>query len=605
MKSEELRMGRGFLQSAHDFPLTVSLGKKVPAWGLSRWNGNLQNGDGLRFVPPDDEGFTLWGDRQRLVYKGRRRSHRFTILGDTSFEYDCILNREPESNIITLLMKGAERFDFFRQPDFLNDPFLAGSYAVYKKETLVGEGTGKLCHIHRPEIIDSRGRRVWGDLSVTGNRLCITIPETWLSEAEYPVVVDPTIGTTTVGSQTHWNNVDNESYDQLFFEVSLGVNRFLIGETFTGTATAYVYAYDSDYEGRCKPVLYSDNGNVPLSRKSKSEGVFDIAVTSGKPAGWRGTTFQAKETLAKGSYIWFGLFCDWFAPRFDYGAKCYWDFWDRAGDDILDTYPLWRADSYYDFKLSMYFTYTSAQNYTRTLTQGVKLAETRKLTASYKRSMSMNTNGITILGRTIDYYRKYINAVSVSDTLNRFRGFFRSVAEQVKTGDVITCCRDFLRTIALTLKALTEGKRNLSARRDIADHAETGDSTARQRGFIRTLLAGVTAAGYTGKIFTLFRTVREEAAAFGEAGHWGDYLRGLYIEAGSMAETNHAGDYHRTVEDTAHNEAASLRHLFVLIRLITLSLVRDYITGRFLKSKEELVIKSPVCRELILESTLH
>jgi hypothetical protein len=539
------------------------------------------------------------------MYRGRRRSHRFTILGDTAFEYDCILNREPESNVIILAMEGAEQFDFFRQPDFLKDPFLKGSYAVYKKETLIGEGTGKLCHIHRPLIIDSRGRRVWGDLSVKGNKLCITIPETWLSEAEYPVVVDPTIGTTTVGSQTHWNNVDNESYDQLFFEVSLGVNRFLISETFTGTATAYVYAYDSDYEGRCKPVLYSDNGNVPLTRKSKSEGAFDIAVRSSKPAGWRNTTFQAKETIAIGSYVWFGLFCDWFAPRFDYGAKCYWDYWDRAGDDILDTYPLWRADSYYDFKLSMYFTYSSAQNYTRTLTQGVKLTDTRKLTASYKRAISMKANGVTLLGRASNYYRKHITAVSVSGTASRFRGFLRSVAEQVKTGDLILHCRDFLRIIALTLRPLTEGKRSLSVRRNIADHAETGDSTARQRGFIRTLLAGVTAADYAGKVFALLRTVREESAAFGEAGHWGDYLRGIYTEAGSMAETNHAGDYHRRVQDTAHNEGVSLRRLFICIRLITLSLVRDYIIGRFLKSKEELVIKSPVCWEITLESTLH
>jgi hypothetical protein len=89
-----------------DFPCPVALGKNTPSFGLYRFN------KGLRFVPPDDEGFTLRGDRRRLVYKGRERSHRFTILGDTAFEYDCILGREPESNVITLLMDGAENFDF-------------------------------------------------------------------------------------------------------------------------------------------------------------------------------------------------------------------------------------------------------------------------------------------------------------------------------------------------------------------------------------------------------------------------------------------------------------------------------------------------------------
>jgi hypothetical protein len=73
-----------FLQSTADFPLTVALGQKVPSWGLSRWRGKSD----LRFIPPDNESFSLRGDKQRLIYKGRKRSHRFTILGDNSFEYD-------------------------------------------------------------------------------------------------------------------------------------------------------------------------------------------------------------------------------------------------------------------------------------------------------------------------------------------------------------------------------------------------------------------------------------------------------------------------------------------------------------------------------------
>jgi hypothetical protein len=502
-------------------------------------------------------------------------------------------------------MEGAEKFDFFRQPDFLKEPLLAGSYAVYKKATLPGEGTGKLCHIHRPLIIDNRGRRVWGELSVTGDRICITIPEIWLSEAKYPVVVDPTIGTTTVGSQIHWYHEDTEDTEQLFFEVSLGVNRFLLSEPLTGTATAYVYAYEREYDGSCKPVLYSDNGNVPKTRRSQSEGEFDVAVNGNKPAGWRSTSFQAKETISAGTYVWLGLFCDWFAPRFDYGAKCYMDFWDLVGDDIPDTYPLWQANSYYDFKLSLYFTYSSGQNYTRTLTQGIKLTDTRKPAGNYKRTMSMKAHSVTLIDRAINYYRKHISVINVSDTVSRFRGFFCSLGEHITAGDFSTCYRNFLRIIGHTVRPETAGQRSLSARRDMSDQTETGDRIARQRGFIRTLIAGVTSTDHAGKIFTLFRSIRGEAATFAEAGHWGDYLRGISSEAGSMAETNRAETYHRRVQDTAHTESVSLRKLFIFIRLITRSLVRDYIIGRFLRSKEELIIKSPVCREITLESTLH
>jgi hypothetical protein len=593
-----------FLQSVKDFPLTVDLDGEAPAWGLFRWNGNLRNGGGLRFIPPDDEGFTLRGDKRRLVYRGRKCSHRFTILGDTAFEYDCILNREPESNVITLSMEGADGFDFFRQPDFLKDPFLAGSYTVYKKETLVGEGTGKLCHIHRPEIIDSRGRRCWGDLSVVGNTLCITISEAWLSEAKYPVIVDPTIGTTTVGSQTTWEQ-DPGDWVPLSNEVCIPVNRFLVSETINGLCTAYFYVYSNEEpESAGYPVLYSDNNNTPLTRRSAQETYIDLQVKSGKPAGWRSGTMRSNGSIPGGSYIWFGLSTEYFwYARFDYGSKYYAD--DNSANPFPDTYPLYNANFYYNFKPSMYFTYTSAQNYIRTLTQGVTFTDTRKPTGTYKRAMSMNADGITLLAHASDYYRKHINALNISDTASRFRGFVRSVAEHVTAGDLILHCRDFLRTIGNPVLPLTEGKRSLSARRDIADHAETGDSTARQRGFIRTLLAGVTTTDYAGKVFALLRTVREEAAAFGKMGYFGDYLRGIYTEAGSVAETNHAGDYHRIVEDTAHNEGVSLRHLFIFLRLITLSLVRDYIIGRFLRSKEELVIKSPVCREIILDSTLH
>jgi hypothetical protein len=48
-----------------------------------------------------------------------------------------------------------------------------------------------------------------------------------------------------------------------------------------------------------------------------------------------------------------------------------------------------------------------------------------------------------------------------------------------------------------------------------------------------------------------------------------------------------------------------LRHLLVFIRLVAGAFIRDYIIGRFLKSREEIVIKSPVCRELALDSRLH
>jgi hypothetical protein len=103
----------------------------------------------------------------------------------------------------------------------------------------------------------------------------------------------------------------------------------------------------------------------------------------------------------------------------------------------------------------------------------------------------------------------------------------------------------------------------------------------------------------------LLRAIQEQAATFGEAGYLGDYIRGLYTEAGNLAETRHEGEYYRTVQDTAGNVGVSLRHLFIFLRLATVSFVRDYLIPRFLRSREELVIKSAVARELILESKVQ
>jgi hypothetical protein len=72
-----------------------------------------------------------------------------------------------------------------------------------------------------------------------------------------------------------------------------------------------------------------------------------------------------------------------------------------------------------------------------------------------------------------------------------------------------------------------------------------------------------------------------------------------------MAETRHEGEYYRTVQDTAVGMGVVFRHLFIVLRLVTVSLVRDYLISRFLRSREKLVIKSSVVQELILESRVQ
>ena len=441
-----------FRQSSNDFPLTVRLGEKTPSWGLSRWGGK-----GLRFAPFDDEGFILRGSKQRLVYKGRRRSHRFTILGDNVFEYDCILEKEQENNIITLAIEGAGNFDFFRQPDFVPDPFLKGSYAVYKKETLVGEGTGKLCHIHRPLIIDARGQRCWGDLSIVGNCLCITIPESWLAEAKYPVIVDPTIGTTAIGSQTTGPDPNNQYYDRPWLDGEYSMNKYLVPQNGNGLCTAYVYCYNTETEDYIIPCLYTNVNNKPYMRISQNEKSVRVTVwPPSYPIGWKSNTFYLNENIADGEYVWYGFYGGYFTTRFDYGGDCYkgWFNYDSYPDyeDEGEAPPymnLSQWDAYCTIKWSWYFDYTAvtSQNYFRALTQGVGLSDNQKFITDYKRNPTETVQANSTVNRLQTIYRKVQEAVQGLDNNSYSFLFFRSVKDTATATVTILHLGAFFRRI--------------------------------------------------------------------------------------------------------------------------------------------------------------
>ncbi|MCL2441074.1 MAG: hypothetical protein FWD14_04990 [Treponema sp.] len=568
-----------FVQSSNDFPLVVSLGEKEPSCGLSRWGGKER----LMFIPPCDEGLLLRGNNRQLVYKGRKQSHRYTILGDGAFEYDCILNKEPESNVVVLRMEGAEHYDFFRQPDFVRDDFLKGSYAVYKKQTLVGQGTGKLCHIHRPLIIDARGRKVWGELSVVGNELRITIPEQWLSEAKYPVVVDPTVGSTQLGSQTHWDNEDNESYDPLHIEVAIAVNRFLIPETLNGLATGYIYAYNNDYDPPVRPALYSDNNNSPLTRRSANEGFYDIEVRAGKPASWRSATFQTNTSISSGSYVWYGFCSWWYATRFDYGARCYLGDWSN-NSVIPNTFPIYNVNWYENFKLTMYFTYSSAQNYVRTLTQGVRLTDVRSNKADYNRLSTQTTRASDLLQGSVSFFRSCLSNAFNNTSMIRTPTFIRTRSENIGISG--------------------ELKNNREIKRQALEDVQVNEKFTRSQGFIRSLIDDLFSSDNFNFDVLILRSISENVEVKDIFIKLNEYFCNLYEEAGIIEQIERQGDFYRTEKENVIAEGSLFRQLCIFIKLFSSSIVRDFILKRFLIAREELVLKSNITRDLILESKI-
>jgi hypothetical protein len=454
-------VGARFLQSANDFPMTVTLGKERPSWGFSRW----KNENGLLFKPPADEGYTIRGDTRQLLYKGRKQNHRFTILDDGNFEYDCILNKEPESNIIRINIDGADRYDFYKQPDFVSDPLLKGSYAVYKKDIFVGDGTGKLCHIHRPLIIDAAGQKVWGDLHFDGKALNIIIPEWWLSDAVYPVVVDPIVGTNTVGKQIR--DPEGTAEDYLNFCDCIIVNRVQHNNIICeGEAAGYYYIGSHvNYESLSYPALFDSeykyaNGKFTVKPgqtvKNKTTYTLKLKATNTLNKYWARCPFYIKNRTSSSGILWFGVVAEEFYPTFDYGAECWWREYDVDNRKInLSGYGKFPWGRSYDVKISMYFEHETGTDhkaelysgfdmkdkiswpgkFMRQVAQGLKISDTLKRFAGNRRSLSNNIKAFESKKLYEAFTRKATEIIKGVAPLFRKHGLTHKFSEQLKIND--------------------------------------------------------------------------------------------------------------------------------------------------------------------------
>jgi hypothetical protein len=162
-----------------------------------------------------------------------------------------------------------------------------------------------------------------------------------------------------------------------------------------------------------------------------------------------------------------------------------------------------------------------------------------------------------------------------------------------------------IRKLVEAVAALYETKMGVGFNRSVTDTVKNSSVMGGMVSFFRTLFGNAGTEDSPGSFITRTRIIQDMGIVRDDIGHTADYLRGLFAEAGNIAETTRRGEYYRKQQDTAYDEVVPLRHLFIFIRLLAGAYIRDYIIGRFLKSKEEMIIKSPVCREIILESTLH
>jgi hypothetical protein len=162
--------------------------------------------------------------------QGKDFRHSIYKRSDGNLEWEIRLSGRPVGNRITFRID-SENLLFYYQPLLSPDDNFSvrpdsviGSYAVYyafrrnnykivtdKDITQFLFGTGKAFHIYRPRLYDANGDTIWGELRIdtTCNEMSITAPASFLEKAVYPVIIDPTFGTTSVGGTSYLLNSNN------------------------------------------------------------------------------------------------------------------------------------------------------------------------------------------------------------------------------------------------------------------------------------------------------------------------------------------------------------------------------------------------------------
>ena len=205
--------------------------KAAPEVRMKKWNGEVDLG--IKYA-----NITATGAQKGNVmeWKGSKEELRTYVLEpgegmeDGGLEIELVLKEKPANNVFEFQLEGTEDLDFFYQAPMNERPECAtgstetlcldeegnetgsmpenvvGSYAIYHKTNANYEigstnyATGKVGHIYRPKIVDADGTETWGTLNHENGVLWVTVPQEFLNNATYPVIVDPTVGYTTIGS---------------------------------------------------------------------------------------------------------------------------------------------------------------------------------------------------------------------------------------------------------------------------------------------------------------------------------------------------------------------------------------------------------------------
>lgn len=177
---------------------------------MSKWGKYSLSIRDLDMPKTDVKSFT--GDRV-IIERGGIRDIYYPIDGK-HLEHERVFASEPLSLKLQFELLHSSGMTFTRQniEDFipgstyeLNVP---GSYCIDIDRSNNEFRAGKWGHLFVPELVDSIGRKIFvKDFRIENGMMKFELPRTWMRNAVYPVILDPTIGYTGEGA-LEYNNAD-------------------------------------------------------------------------------------------------------------------------------------------------------------------------------------------------------------------------------------------------------------------------------------------------------------------------------------------------------------------------------------------------------------
>ena len=240
-----------------------------------------------------------------LLFTHKDFLSNFYIKDANNMEWEIILEQPPSTNALVfgfeqsnigVVFHDNNSKSFAESVGQITRDELYGGYEFFAYESIKENIRGKkLFEIHKIVLFDANQKTAVGDLLVDSekNQLVITLPQKFLESATYPIIVDPTLGTTQAngGRQV----AANTSF----------VGRFTM-PSYNGIALTYTVQAFQNYNNpdRVWAIVYNGSSSVPDKKQFQSSSPVVISTDTI----YNYTINESGLVLKKDTIYWIGIY---------------------------------------------------------------------------------------------------------------------------------------------------------------------------------------------------------------------------------------------------------------------------------------------------------